>query len=269
MLQRGMMMDRPLLISGIIEQAAAQFGGSVIVSRGDPRSDLPLYLLRLRRARSAAGRRAAQPPELNAGDAVGSIAWNNHRHLESYYAVSGSGMVMHTCNPRLHPDQLIYIINHAEDRIVLFDATFVALIQGIAPHCPKVEAWVALSDAANMPAADGLPHLRCYEELIAGQSDRFEWPGVRRTCRRRAVLHLRHDRKSQGRPVFAPQSDGDQRHRDLHAGNTMHFPQGSDSSHRSHVPHQRLNCTFPMPHWSAAPSWCCPARAWTARPCTN
>jgi acyl-CoA synthetase (AMP-forming)/AMP-acid ligase II len=175
MLQRGMMMDRPLLISGIIEHAAAQFGDSLIVSREThgpifryTYSDCAARVRRLANALRSVG--------LDAGDAVGSIAWNNHRHLESYYAVSGSGMVMHTCNPRLHPDQLIYIINHAEDRIVLFDATFAALIKGIAPHCPKVEAWVALSDAANMPAIDGLTNLVCYEELIAAQSDRFEWP---------------------------------------------------------------------------------------------
>ena len=175
MLQRGMMMDRPLLISGIIEHAAAQFGDSLIVSREThgpifryTYSDCAARVRRLANALRSVG--------LDAGDAVGSIAWNNHRHLESYYAVSGGGMVMHTCNPRLHPDQLIYIINHAEDRIVLFDATFAALIKGIAPHCPKVEAWVALSDAANMPAIDGLTNLVCYEELIAAQSDRFEWP---------------------------------------------------------------------------------------------
>jgi fatty-acyl-CoA synthase len=113
---------------------------------------------------------------LAAGSAVGSIAWNNHRHLEAYYAVSGSGMVMHTCNPRLHPEQLIYIINHAEDRVMLFDATFASLVEGIAPRCPQVEVWVCLSNAANMPAAEGIPNLRCYEELIAAHSEQFDWP---------------------------------------------------------------------------------------------
>jgi acyl-CoA synthetase (AMP-forming)/AMP-acid ligase II len=85
-------------------------------------------------------------------------------------------LVMHTCNPRLHPEQLIYIINHAEDRVLLFDATFAALIKQIAPHCPKVEQWVALSDAAHMPPAEGIPNLRCYEELIAESSELFTWP---------------------------------------------------------------------------------------------
>jgi 3-(methylthio)propionyl---CoA ligase len=175
MLQRGMMMDRPLLISGIIEHAAAQFGDSAIVSREThgpifryTYSDCAARVRRLANALRALG--------LHAGAAVGSIACNNHRHLEAYYAVSGSGMVMHTCNPRLHPEQLIYIINHAEDRIVLFDATLAPLIKGIAPNCPNVEAWVALNDSAHMPSPDGLPSLLCYEELIAAHADRFEWP---------------------------------------------------------------------------------------------
>ncbi len=177
MLQRGMMMDRPLLISGIIEHAEAQFGDSLIVSREThgpifryTYSDCAARVRRLANALRGFG--------LSAGAAVGSIAWNNHRHLEAYYAVSGSGMVIHTCNPRLHREQLIYIINHAEDRIVLFDATFAPLIRAIAPSCPTVEAWVCLSDSSHMPAADadGPSNVCCYEELIDGNSDRFEWP---------------------------------------------------------------------------------------------
>jgi acyl-CoA synthetase (AMP-forming)/AMP-acid ligase II len=175
MLQPGLMMERPLLISGIIEHAAAQFGRTQIVSR-ETHGPVVRYTFaecaaRVRRLAHALGHLGLAP-----GNAVGSIAWNNHRHLEAYYAVSGSGMVMHTCNPRLHPEQLIYIINHAEDRVVLFDATFAALVRGIAPHCPKVAAWICLSDAANMPAAEGIPDLRCYEELIAPHSEQFEWP---------------------------------------------------------------------------------------------
>jgi fatty-acyl-CoA synthase len=175
MLQRGLMMDRPLLISAIIEHAAAQFGDTTIVSR---ETHGPIFrytyaecAVRVRRLANA-----LRHLGLDAGASVASIAWNNHRHLEAYYAVSGSGMVMHTCNPRLHPDQLIYIINHAEDRMVLFDATFAPLVKSIAARCPKILDWVALSDAANMPAADGMPHIRCYEELLAAQAEDFEWP---------------------------------------------------------------------------------------------
>lgn len=175
MLQHGLVMDRPLLISGILEHAAAQFGDTEIVSR-ETHGPIFRYTYADCAARSRRLANALRHAGLEAGDAVGSIAWNNHRHLEAYYAVSGMGMVMHTCNPRLHPEQLIYIINHAEDRLVLFDATFAPLIKAIAPHCPKIEFWVALSDAANMPAVEGLPAVRGYEEFIASHDDRLQWP---------------------------------------------------------------------------------------------
>jgi 3-(methylthio)propionyl---CoA ligase len=169
------MMDRPLLISSILEHAAAQFGQTQIVSR-ETHGPIFRYSFAACAARARKLANALHHLGLEAGAAVGSLGWNNHRHLEAYYAVSGSGMVMHTCNPRLHPEQLIYIINHAEDRVMLFDSTFAPLIQRIAPHCPNVEAWLALCDAAQMPAADGMPKLRCYEELIAAHSEQFVWP---------------------------------------------------------------------------------------------
>src|SRR5271170_7954151 len=160
--QPGLMMDRPLLISSIIEHAAAQFGDVHIASR---ETHGPVFrytyaecAVRTRRLANALRRLG-----FDAGTAIGSLAWNNHRHLETYYAVSGSGMVMHTCNPRLHPEQLIYIINHADDRAILFDTTFVPLIEQIAEYCPKVDFWVAMSHAENMPAAAGIPNLLYYE----------------------------------------------------------------------------------------------------------
>jgi len=174
-LQPGLMMHRPLLLSSVIEHAAAQFGDAEVVSR---ETHGPLF--RYTYAECAAGARrlanALAGLGLQGGDAVGSIAWNNHRHLEAYYAVSGSGMVMHTCNPRLHPQQLIYIINHAEDQVVLFDATFAPLIKAIAVHCPRVRTWVCLSDAANTPAIDGMANVVAYDTLVAPHSDVFEWP---------------------------------------------------------------------------------------------
>ena len=175
MLQPGLMMDLPLLLSGVIEHAAAQYGEVEIVSR---ETHGPLF--RYNYAQCAAKARklanALAALGLNAGDAVGSIAWNNHRHLEAYYAVSGSGMVMHTCNPRLHPQQLIYVINHAQDRVVLFDATFAPLVKGIAAHCPQVHSWVCLADAANTPAIEGVSNVLCYDDLIAPCSEQFNWP---------------------------------------------------------------------------------------------
>ena len=175
MLQPGLMMDRPLLVSNIIEHAAAQFGDVEVVSR---ETHGPLFRYTwsgvARRARKLA--HALQRLGLGPGSAVGSIAWNNHRHLEAYFAVSGSGMVMHTCNPRLQAQQLAYIINHAEDGVVLFDATFAPLVKGIAAHCPKVKAWVCLADAANTPAIEGMDNVLSYEELIAPESEAFDWP---------------------------------------------------------------------------------------------
>ena len=171
----GLMMNRPLLISGILEHAAAQFGEQEIVSR---ETHGPLHRSTFAQAakRSRQLANALAQMGLKAGSAVGSIAWNNHRHLEAYYAVSGSGMVMHTCNPRLHPQQLIYVINHAEDEVVLFDATFAPLVKGIAAHCPQVRAWVCLADAANTPTIEGVANVMNYEGLITGHSDRFDWP---------------------------------------------------------------------------------------------
>jgi len=173
--QPGLMMDQPLLLSSVIEHAAAQYGDVEVVSR---ETHGPLFRYTYadcaKRARKLA--HALGQLGLSAGSAVGSIAWNNHRHLEAYYAVSGSGMVMHTVNPRLHPQQLIYVVNHAEDQVMLFDATFAPLIKGIAAHCPKVKAWVCLADAAHTPAIEGVANVLSYEDLIAPHSEHFEWP---------------------------------------------------------------------------------------------
>ncbi|MBK6867630.1 MAG: long-chain-fatty-acid--CoA ligase [Burkholderiales bacterium] len=175
MIQTGLMMEQPLLLSEVIEHAATQYGDVEIVSR---ETHGPLFRYTYadcaKRARKLA--HALDQLGLSAGSAVGSIAWNNHRHLEVYYAVSGSGLVMHTCNPRLHPQQLVYVINHAEDEVVLFDATFAPLVKGIAAHCPKVKAWVCLADATNTPAIEGLAHVLNYEDLIAPHSEHYEWP---------------------------------------------------------------------------------------------
>ena len=175
MLQPGLMMNRPLLLSSVIEHAAAQYGDVEVVSR-ETHGPLFRYTYAECAKRSRKLANALAHLGLEGGDAVGSIAWNNHRHLEAYYGVSGSGMVMHTCNPRLQPQQLIYIINHAEDKVVLFDATFAPLVKGIAAHCPNVRAWVCLADAANTPAIEGLANVLSYEEWIAPASDVFEWP---------------------------------------------------------------------------------------------
>ena len=177
MQQPGSMMDRPLLVSAILEHGENQYGDQQIVSRD---TDGSLHRYRFadlaRRARQLAN--ALQALGLRPGSVVGSLAWNNHRHLEAYYAVSGSGMVMHTCNPRLHPQQLAYIVNHADDEVVLFDTTFAPLVRAIAASCPRVRHWVALCDADALSALDlqGVPAVDAYETLVARQTDTFAWP---------------------------------------------------------------------------------------------
>ena len=175
MLQPGLMMDRPLLLSSILEHAAGQFGDVEIVSR-ETHGPLHRYTYAQCAVRARKLANALKQLNLSQGDAVGSLAWNTHRHLELYYAASGSGLIIHTCNPRLHVQQLIYIVNHAEDRVLFFDSTFAGLIAAIAPHCPKVEAWICLTDRANLPQIPALANLQCYEELIEAQTDSFEWP---------------------------------------------------------------------------------------------
>jgi acyl-CoA synthetase (AMP-forming)/AMP-acid ligase II len=175
MLQAGLMMDRPLLISDVIEHAAAQFGDTEIVSReGD--GSVFRYSYAQCRARAMKLANALAKCGLGAGASIGSLALNHHRHLEAYYAVSGSGMIIHTCNPRLHTSQLVYIINHADDRAVMFDPAFAPLVEHIAAQCPGVRHWICLTDPENMPGLGGLQNVLCYEEFIALQNTEFAWP---------------------------------------------------------------------------------------------
>ncbi|HEY0746295.1 MAG TPA: long-chain-fatty-acid--CoA ligase [Steroidobacteraceae bacterium] len=169
------MMNQPLLISTIIEHAAAQNGETEIVSR-ETHGPVFRYSVADCAVRAKKLANALADFGLDLGSVAGTLAWNNHRHVEIYYAVSGSGLIVHTCNPRLHLDQLIYIVNHAEDRILFFDVTFAPLIACIAGLCPHVRAWICMSDAENMPALDGVANIYCYETLIASQSEEFTWP---------------------------------------------------------------------------------------------
>jgi fatty-acyl-CoA synthase len=169
------MMDRPLLISGILEHAEAQHGQTQMVSR-ETHGPVFRYTIKECAARVKKLANALADLGLPAGTAIASLAWNNHRHVEIYYAVSGSGLVIHTCNPRLHLEQLIFIINHAEDRILFFDSTFAPLIAGIAARCPNIIAWICMTDAENMPALDAVANVYCYETFIASEDEHFEWP---------------------------------------------------------------------------------------------
>ncbi|WP_454763785.1 3-(methylthio)propionyl-CoA ligase [Cupriavidus campinensis] len=170
----GQMMSAPLLISSIIKHAARYYAGTEIVSRRTE-GDLHRYTyrdceLRARKLAQALGALGVQQ-----GERIGTLAWNGYRHLEIYYGVSGMGAVCHTINPRLFPEQIAYIVNHAEDRYVFFDSTFLPLVEGVAAHCPDVKGWVMMTDRAHMPADSKVP-LLCYEDLIDAQDGDYAWP---------------------------------------------------------------------------------------------
>lgn len=116
---------------------------------------------------------------VNSGDRIGTMAWNTWRHLECWYAIGGSGAVCHTLNPRLFADQIDYIVNHAEDRFIFVDSTFVPVLAAVADKLSTLEGLVVMTDTENMPDASGLPFpVYCYEELISQEPDYFEWPDV-------------------------------------------------------------------------------------------
>ncbi len=171
---RGMMMDRPLLISQIIEFAAVNFPDQEIVSRTTEgpihRYTYPELAKRTRQLAKALETLGVKPE-----DRIGTIAWNTYRHLEIYYASSGMGAICHTMNPRLPADQLIYIVNHAKDRFIFVDLTFLPLLEKLHEHFPDVEGFVVMTDEANMPKTD-LPRVHCYETLLKAQDGDYTWP---------------------------------------------------------------------------------------------
>ncbi len=172
----GLMMDTPLLISSIAEHAEKFHGDREIVS---VTMDNPRHRCTIRdvttRARQLAN--ALDKLGLERADRVATIAWNDYRHLEIYYGVSGAGYVCHTVNPRLFPEQLVFIINHAEDRWVFTDLVFVPLLEKILPQIPNVEGFVVMTDEAHMPET-ALPNAVCYETLLGAESSDYDWPDL-------------------------------------------------------------------------------------------
>ena len=171
---QGLMQDRPLLISSLIEHAARFHSQAEIVSRT---CEGPMH----RCTYADIGRRAKRVANalsglgVATGDRIATLAWNGYRHMELYYGVSGMGAVLHTINPRLFPEQVEYIVRHAEDRFVFFDLSFVPLIEKLAQAATGVRAFVLMTDRAHLPECD-IPGLLCYEDLLAAASDEYEWP---------------------------------------------------------------------------------------------
>jgi fatty-acyl-CoA synthase len=171
----GLMQSQPLLISSLIEFAERHHGDGEIVSRR-VEGDIHRYTWRgvADRARQVAN--ALDSMNLLFSDRVATLAWNGYRHLELYFGVSGSGRVLHTINPRLHPDQIAWIANHAEDQVLCFDATFLPLVQAVHGRCPTIRQYVMLCDAGKVPQDTGIPNLVGYEDWIGGQATRYAWP---------------------------------------------------------------------------------------------
>lgn len=171
------MQDRPLMISSLIEHAAAFHADTEIVSRL-PEGHTRRTTWSQVRDQSKQVANALAGLGIQQGDRVGTLAWNSDRHLTLYFGVSGSGAVMHTVNPRLFPEQIVYIVNHAEDRVLFFDVTFVQLVETLAPQLNTVDTYVVMTDRAHMPDIPGIPadRLLCWDELIGTQSTHYDWP---------------------------------------------------------------------------------------------
>ncbi|MFM0552220.1 3-(methylthio)propionyl-CoA ligase [Paraburkholderia sediminicola] len=169
----GQMMDVPLTVSSLLAHASRYFGTTEIVSKR-VEGDVHRYTYRdcERRAKQLAQALIALGVE--AGERIGTLAWNGYRHLETYYGTTGFGAVCHTINPRLFPDQIAYIVNHADDSYVLFDITFAPLVDTLAPQCPNVRGWIAMTDEAHMPRMS--TDVSCYEALLTGNDGHFDWP---------------------------------------------------------------------------------------------
>ncbi|MDT7834871.1 3-(methylthio)propionyl-CoA ligase [Aquabacterium sp. OR-4] len=171
----GQMMQMPLLISSLIRHAARHAADTEIVSKrveGDMhRSTWGEVELRSRQLAQAFARLGC-----TAGDRIGTLAWNGYRHVEIYYGSSGSQLVCHTINPRLFPEQIVWIANDAEDKVLCFDLTFLPLVEKLAAQLTTVKHFVLMTDRAHMPASSGIANLLCYEDLVAAENGDYVWP---------------------------------------------------------------------------------------------
>lgn len=169
------MMDQPLLISSLISHAAKWHGDTEIVTR-TVEGPIHRYDWRHAEIRSRKFAQALIRLGVRHGDRIGTIAWNTYRHVEAYYGVAGMGAVTHTLNPRLFPEQLEYIVNHADDQYLAIDLSFVDMIAGMRDKFPNIRGVIIMTDRDHMPDAEILPGALCYEELIAQENGDYEWP---------------------------------------------------------------------------------------------
>jgi acyl-CoA synthetase (AMP-forming)/AMP-acid ligase II len=169
----GLMQDWPLLIHRIIDHAAIQHGGQEVVSRS---IEGPMHRTTYAAVRDRALRVAKRlvADKIRSGDRVATLAWNTWRHVEAWYGITGVGAIYHTINPRLFPEQIAWIINHAEDRLMMVDLTFVPLLEKLADRLPTIERYIVLTDGAHMPATT-LRNAVAYEDWLADSDNDFVW----------------------------------------------------------------------------------------------
>jgi fatty-acyl-CoA synthase len=171
----GLMMNTPLLISSLIEHAGRNHADTQIVTRGTE-GEIRRYTYADLNRRSKQMANLLHELGVAASERVGTLAWNTDRHMEIYFGASGSGAVLHTINPRLLPEQIAWITNHAEDQVLFFDSTFLPIVEAIASHCKTIRHFVMMTDAAHMPAQTKIENLHCYETLMAQSSPDYVWP---------------------------------------------------------------------------------------------
>jgi 3-(methylthio)propionyl---CoA ligase len=171
----GLMQDLPLAISSLIEFAARHHRDAEIVSRR-VEGDMHRYTYADAAARARQVANALDRLGLAFSDRVGTLAWNGYRHFELYFGVSGSGRVVHTLNPRLAPEQVVWIANHAEDKVICFDMTFLPIVKAVWSKCTTVKHWIALCDESALPADSGIQGLQSYETWIGRESPQYAWP---------------------------------------------------------------------------------------------
>jgi acyl-CoA synthetase (AMP-forming)/AMP-acid ligase II len=171
----GQMMAMPLLISSLIKHAARHASETEIVSKR-VEGDMHRYNWRAAEKRSRQLAQALTRLGCQAGDRIGTLAWNGYRHLEIYYGSSGSELVCHTINPRLFPEQVVWIANDAQDLVLCFDLTFLPLVEKLASQMPSIKHFILMTDRAHMPVQTNLAGLLCYEDLIEAEDGVYVWP---------------------------------------------------------------------------------------------
>jgi len=169
----GLMQDWPMLVHKIMDHAALYYSGREVVCRTVEGPIIRTNYGEIAK-RSHKVAHALDRLGIKLGDRCATLAWNTHRHIETWYGITGIGAIYHTLNPRLFPDQIAYIANHAEDKVLFFDITFASLVEQLAPRLPTIELFVCLTDAAHLPKAN-IPNLVAYEEFIAGADENFVW----------------------------------------------------------------------------------------------